>query len=363
MRQHFNHLLTSAIDWLFRRRSRGLVLARTGAFILALLLAGFVFSVSIPTPNGPAALTLDTNAATPALITYGAFLLAFALIGIGLALEWADHKRLARKKVIVIETRGLRANLGTPLAAAVPKSFEGARDQLLVNLLQSDGDVLNPAKALDKIVSLPSDLERRLQGLDRNDLTVVYGGLASVPFTFLTGVLLDDETPISIMDWDRNRFTWRILDAADDGKRFSRHGLDAIPDGAANVVLAVSVSYGADLPGIKTTLPGMPIVELRLGDGMPDSHWSEEKQAALARQFLECVISLSNLNVSQIHLVLAAPNSIVVRLGRSYDRRNLPSLIVYQYERGRTPPYPWGVQMPVAGHDKPSVVSVSATEN
>jgi hypothetical protein len=229
MTRHIDHFLTSAINWIFRRRSRGLVLVRTGGLILTLLLAGFVFSVSIPTPNGSAALTFDTNATTPATITYGAFLLACALIASGLAMERADFKRLARKKVIVIEARGLRASPGTPLAAAVPDSVEGARDQLLLNLVQSDGDILSPGRVLDKIVSLPADLERRMQGLDREDLAVFYGGIAPVPFTFLTGVLLDDEAPITLMDWDRGLSAWRMLDAVSDSSGMALTRLLTMP--------------------------------------------------------------------------------------------------------------------------------------
>jgi len=34
---------------------------------------------------------------------------------------------------------------------------------------------------------------------------------------------------------------------------------------------------------------------------------------------------------------LAAPNSVVFRLGRSYDKRNLPPVVVYQFENGSLP--------------------------
>lgn len=44
------------------------------------------------------------------------------------------------------------------------------------------------------------------------------------------------------------------------------------------------------------------------------------------------------------------------RFGRIYDKRNLPAVIAYQYERGETPPYPWGVKMPVSGAQEPELI-------
>ena len=71
---------------------------------------------------------------------------------------------------------------------------------MLVDLRQrvKDGEIVAPEAALEDLVSLPADLKRRENGYDRRDLTLVYGGLTPVPFTFLTGVLIDDEgTPLS----------------------------------------------------------------------------------------------------------------------------------------------------------------------
>jgi len=46
-------------------------------------------------------------------------------------------------------------------------------------------------------------------------------------------------------------------------------------------------------------------------------------------------------------------------LGRRYDRRNLPNLFVYQYERSRSIKYPWSVRIPVIGQ-APEIVHTTA---
>lgn len=174
--------------------------------------------------------------------------------------------------------------------------------------------------------------------------------------SFIPPYSLDDEGPIVVMDWDRHLNEWRILDGEDDKKRFSVEGMGGIAGDATEVILAVSVSYGVDLNGIARKFRDLPLVQMSLEAGSPSSHWSEDKQIALGQQFLDTVISIGNIGVRRIHLFLAAPSSVTFRFGRLYDKRNLPEVIVYQYERELVPPFPWGIRMPVSGNSKPEVV-------
>lgn len=315
-------------------------------------------SVSIPTQHGPFSIRFDSEGGTPMLISYGLFALAIGLCIFGFIWFRADERRLARKKVIVVEARGLRDMSGTPLHEAVPEKLEGRRDPVLVDLRQrvKDGVIVDPRAAIDRLVSLPTDLERRESGLDRRDITYVYGGLVPVPLTFLTGVLMDDEGSVVVMDWDRHAENWRTLDGDDDGQRFSVTGIDTVPAGATDVALTVSVSYGVDLAGVRQKVGGIPVVEMALASGSPDCHWSEGKQKALGQQFLDTAIVLGNQGVKRVHLFLAAQNSVVFRFGRLYDKRNLPEIIAYQYQREETPPYPWGIRMPVCGVERPELI-------
>jgi len=363
MKGHFHYFIRSAIDWLFRRRSPALLVMRTGLGCLALAFgAGWVFDVSLPFREGQFYLSLNTDGGSPMAIVYAIVFLGIILIVVGLTWEMAryrsDQRRLARKKVIVIEARGLRDTSGTPLHEAVPEKLEGHRDQMLVDLRQrvKDGMIIDPSAAVERLVSLPTDLERREKGLDRRDITLVYGGLAPVPLTFLTGILIDDEGSVVVMDWDRHAGNWRVLNGDDDGNRFKIIGLDAVHVGSGDVALAVSVSYGVDLDGVRRKAGDMPLVQLELENGSPDCHWSEEKQKALGKQFLDTMITLSNLCVTRVHIFLAAQNSVVFRFGRLYDKRNLPDVIVYQYQREETPPYPWAIRMPVSGVARPEIL-------
>ena len=364
MKKLCRHFLRSLIDWVFRRRSPALFTMRAGLVCTTLAFgAGWVLDVSIPIQGGQIDISLDSAGGAPIFWLYATAIVGLVLLISGFCWEFyryrVERRRLDRKKVVVIEARGLRDTSGTPLIEAIPASLEGYRDPFPVDMRQGikDGEIVEPEAVLRELISLPTDLKRRENGFDRRDLTLVYGGLAPVPFTFLTGVLIDDENTIIILDWDRHLENWRELEDSDDGKRFICSGLDCIPEDAREVALAVSVSYRVNTDDVRAKVGEIPVVVLELEGGSPDCHWSEDKQRALGKQFLETIIGLGNRRVERIHLFLAAQNSIVFRFGRLYDKRNLPKVVVYQYQRSIAPPYPWGILMPVCGIDQPMLLN------
>ncbi len=346
------YVARSWADWTFRQRKPGIILVNCAVALLALLLAGVVFKADTKWGR----VSFSTAAETPNWLLIAAFAVVVILLLVGLYLTLQDVRTMNRKRVFVVELRGLRDMSGCPLAKEVSSRIVGRREQVLVNLRQGqDGAITNPQAALRKVMALPTDLASREAGHDRDDFTYVFGGLASVPLTLLAGVLTDDECAVTLMDWNRHRNCWSELNESDDGKRFVETGLNAVSAGAAEVVMAVTVSYQVDLNRVAQKVPGMPLVELRLDGAGTDAHWSEVKQIALGKQFLDTLIDLQNRGVATVHLFLAAPSSMVLRLGRLYDIRNLPALIVYQFEPNG-PPFPWGVKMPVQGNPDAQIV-------
>lgn len=268
-----------------------------------------------------------------------------------------DRKDRSRHLVLTIEQRGLRDTADTPLLDAIPQSIKGRRQPLVVDIRDriKDGVVTDPEAALERVVGLPRLIESYKNGKDPSDIVVVYGGLSPVPFTFLAGVLLDDESQIVTLDWDRASEAWRQLNSEDDGDSFKVAGIEQIPPGTTEVAVAVSVSYLVDPEAVSRSLPSSPIVELKLPRRSPDNHWSEAKQQRLMMEFLTNMIRLADSGVKTIHLFLAAQNSVVFRLGRVYDKRNLPRVLVYQYQKGRKVEHPWSIEMPVQDVEKAAI--------
>ena len=107
---------------------------------------------------------------------------------------------------------------------------------------------------------------------------------------------------------------------------------------------------------VRLVEPTAPIVRMDLQDRSTASHWSDAKQHRLAQQFLDTVMALSRQGVTEIALFLAAPASLSLRLGTVYDRRNLPHVVVNQFEQADPVKFPWAVRMPVAGLIAPELV-------
>lgn len=345
-----NFFWRSLIEYVFRRRSVGAALIKAGIPLYGVVLFSLTIGVTIPTRAGPLIFSWDTSGGSAAL-SWGVFIVATAIVLTGLVLIIRDVRRENREKVIVIEARGLRDWQGEPLEKAVPISLKGRRDAMIVDVRQGlvDGQIIKPERAIQKLSGLPDDIARHTQGLDRADISFVVGGLAPVPLLFLLGVIVDDEHNALFMDWDRDSRIWRPLDDKDDHKEFDITGLSAVASGSKRVALCVSASYDVLDADVRLVEPTAPIVRMDLQDRSTASHWSEEKQQRLARQFREAAMELARQGVNEISLFLAAPASLSLRFGTVYDKRNLPSVLVNQFERADPKKFPWAIRMPVAG--------------
>lgn len=352
------YVVRRLVDWFTRVRSPFAYMLTSGVFLIGLIFLGINFSLIVPTHKGPFFFSFDSGSTIPPPIVWSTFVVAVVLLLFGAIGAYLEFRRSSRKRVFVIEVRGLRDWNGTSLEKAIPSHLQGQRELVVIDLRQrvEDGVIVDPEAAMNRIAEIRSQIETREHGRERSDLSYVYGGIAPVPLTFLAGVCLDDESLITILDWDRNELCWRELDEQDDGQRFKVTGTEKNRSFNPKVTVAISASYKVDIAGALKRTGDADFVHLELEEASFSSHWSQEKQSKLSSQFLEVMKYLQDRGVKEIDLFLAGPNSLVLRFGMAYDKRNLPALTVYQYDRGATPPFTWGIQMPVAGKTRPNVV-------
>lgn len=357
------YVFKKAVDFIFRRRTVWSHFLRVGLILVAVSVgAGFLLDIKVVDGTRQLSLAFDTAGGTPAIMTAIAFSLGIIMILLGAGGGVYDHRCEARangrKKVIVVEQRGLKVTPDAPLDKAVPCSIKGGRISILHDLRQrvANDYIVDPQTAFDKVITLPQTIQQHFAGQNGADISIVYGGISPVPLTFLTGFLLDDEAPATLLDWDRDTKRWRELDGTDDGDRFQVSGLDTVPEHAPEVILAVSASYKVDMSAVHKSKGDLPLVHLDLPQGSTSSNWSETKQQALARTFRETLERLEGLHVGHVHLFITAPNSLVFRFGQTYDKRLLPPATIYQYERSEDPPHPWGVTVPTHGMTAPVLV-------
>ncbi len=330
---------------------------KSGVAVLLAVAGGWVLTGTVSFYDEALAIRLGESDLPKTLLNL-LVIVGSGLVVSGVGLLWRDERRSLSRQVTVVEVRGLRDVVTDSLEIAVRKVLRGQVIPLSIDLRQGllDGEIVDPAASLIQLEVLPVQLAQRKSTASSGESVVVYGGLAPVPMTFLTGMLIDDEGSVIVFDWDRHRGRWRLLDAADDDQRFERKGMESIADGTAEVALAVSVSYRVRVDVVKGKVPGLPVVELSLPEVSSDRHWSEGKQIALGTQFFETAKALAGLGVERIHLFLGAPNSMVFKFGQLYDRRTLRALVVYQYDQRDASSYPWAVAMPASGQTRGELV-------
>jgi hypothetical protein len=344
VRDFINQFCTTAPEQIAFGASAALLTVSLSSLVLQSLTG------SVDWLSGPSAYFLSTVIGASAISVMISLWLAFRKYGRHAAASERDT-------VLVVEGRGLGGINGVQLVDAVPAKIAGAQKGYLLDVrLHADGTDVIPEKLVQAVAEMQSWVQEEVGRQDRGGVKIVYGGITAVPLTFLTGVLLDDEGRIIVMDWDRDEESWRTLDQDDDGLRFEVSGMDGLAPGAREVILAVAVSYPIMEQDLRSTFE-LPMIRMTLPN-LDSSHWSKRKQIGLAQQFVGTAKALGGRGVDRIHLVLAAQNSVVFTFGRRYDTRNLPEIVVYQYERHQTVRYPWGVQMP-SPTSKPTIMRKS----
>lgn len=339
-----HYSIKTAVDWIFRVKTFPSILIKSGLLLITLSVGGWIkfrIETSFLTFN-------FSDADTPEIILW----LGLLSLVIGLALGMKNYLyEINHKKTIVIEQRGLKFAPDTRLKEATCKKQMGKIEDIDCDIRQrmDNGIIQDPEAALQYINNIPIDLLTKSNNTNSENLKIIYGGLMAVPFTFLTGMLLDDESDkIEVMDWDRHAKIWRELDANDDQERFTITGLDNLQN-SKEAILAVSASYTVDFNSVKATLGSLPIVHLELPTGGSECHWSKQKQVQLCKAFSDTLMKLKSSGLTQLHLFIAAPNSLCFNLGRHYDTRIFPDAKIYQYEQSLAPPFPWSIELPTHG--------------
>lgn len=348
--QLFHTVITRLLEWFTRPRSVGIALLKYGT-ALVVATAGTDYAIQFARQSkedGGWSFSLGTGQGIPFWLTLLFAGTGLVLVAVGVTFLVADYRRESRRRLVVIELRGLHASPDSPAVEKVVPAFRGNRHHLLIDFRPQglEGRV-DPAYLLERVSSMRTALHTLVDGADKRDVQVAIGGLAAVPALFLAGMLIDDESHAHLYDWDRSAKCWRTLDGADDSVRFlPPEGVP--PAGAAQeVILVVEASYAVNQADVTASFASsLPVVRLRVETPLADRFWSEQKQAALAAQFRDAVQQLSGAGVRRLHMVVAAPASLSIRLGMCYDRRLLPDVVVYQFEKGLSKPYPWGLQMP-----------------
>lgn len=306
-----------------------------GAFGINVL--GFVAEGTISSPETPASWGLALLCLSVTLVIGGAAWLFHT--------DHQQRKRDAeendRKIVLVVQVDAYNEVIPPSLSSAVPEDIKGRRIPVLIQKREALVAGNSLQESVDEVMHTKRQLLQNAGGRDLNDINVCAGGLAPVPLLFLLGNVLEDDRPIHWADWERNEKRWA----------WSHEGAPVQPWGlpkpsfmsSSEVVLKSGITYPIADKDITQAFSNLPVVKWEPTDRLFQKIIDEQSCRAICDEFKALMHLLLAHGVKRIHFLLACSSALTMRLGSVLDPRNMPEVIVYQYERNSELVYTWGI--------------------
>ena len=166
-----------------RNRPPGLALVKCGVVMMGLVVSAWAATISVSLDGKELGFRLGGEGDLPMPLLISAIATGLGLMVGGIWWCWWDVRQTSRRRVIVVEVRGLRDRGGSPLADGVPRELKGQRVPVLIDLRQgADGVVLQPRAALEKLAGLSIQLTQLQGGTGRDDDGLRWAGLSAIHF-------------------------------------------------------------------------------------------------------------------------------------------------------------------------------------
>jgi hypothetical protein len=207
------------------------------------------------------------------------------------------------------------------------------------------------------ILNVQETISQMSRGHNPKDVEIYAGELAPVPFLFLLGNALEDERPIHWVEYDRieNKWAW-----SHEGAHVDIWGYQLPNTMPSNeVVIKAGITYPIAEHDTAKAFHNLPVVVWEPLNKLLQKVIDEESCIQIAKEFKALVMELHTLGISKIHLLLACSSALTMRLGSVIDPRNMPLVIVYQYERTNPLIYPWGIGVETMNGVKTPILEVT----
>jgi hypothetical protein len=212
-------------------------------------------------------------------------------------------------------------------------------------------------KVASTILNVQETINQMSRGHNPKDVEIYAGELAPVPFLFLLGNALEDERPIHWVEYDRieNKWAW-----SHEGAHVDIWGYQLPNTMPSNeVVIKAGITYPIAEHDTAKAFHNLPVVVWEPLNKLLQKVIDEESCIQIAKEFKALVMELHTLGISKIHLLLACSSALTMRLGSVIDPRNMPLVIVYQYERTNPLIYPWGIGVETMNGVKTPILEVT----
>lgn len=277
------------------------------------------------------------------------FGLAVCLIVVGLVWVFLADKRqrkreaeeINRKVVLVVQIDAYNEVIPSSLVKSVPDNIIGQRLNILI---QKHEAIIKGAclrETVEDLMHIKRQLLQNAGGRNLEDISICVGGLAPVPLLFIVGNIIEDDRPVYWGDWDRIKSEWVWSCQGRFVQAWGVPNLDCVC--AEEIVLRSGITYPISEKDAAQAFHGMPMVTWEPKDKIFQVIIDEVSCQNICNDFKVLLHTLLGKGVKRINFLLAASSALAMRLGSSLDPRNMPEVIVYQFERNNEIVYPWGL--------------------
>lgn len=330
-------------------RNPGTAAISAGIFILALLLsANYAAKIGVNLAWLKVDATASTQSTPPA---WESALLGLAMLLIVSGAAWLfycahrqnnrDDEEIERKVVLCVQFDAYNEVIPALLTAEVPTEIKGKRIQILLHKRDALVGGHGIQDVADEVMYIKKSLLQHAVGLNLSEISVCAGGMAPVPFLFMLGNVLEDDRQISWAEWERKRGKWLWSRDGISVPTWSIPSLDAIQ--TSDVVLRSSITYPIAAGDVSKAFPNHDVVVWEPKENLFQVVFDEASCTAICDEFKKLLRQLSSKGVKRVHFLLACSTALTMRLGSVLDPRNMPDVIVYQYEKSSDLVYIWGL--------------------
>lgn len=269
---------------------------------------------------------------------------------LGFALQAFQIYKDSHKRAFIFQHFGISDGKNFNIAQARP-----IRDKLgLPEIYTIDahkyyenGCLKEPQKALDTTLSIEGILKSKAR-IENDNAKYYYGGIAQVPLTFVAGTLFESTSKVEVYDWNREQEKTYLIDSGGESLKFAVEEPDSIS--GDKIVIEVALSYPIDHNNTVDAIGDLPTIRIQAENLERDNTSTKEAQESVYKKFHQLLDEYSSKSINEIHVFVAAQNSMVFQLGRQLSKRVHKTVVIWQFESQNRHPNPWGISISNDGY-------------
>lgn len=270
---------------------------------------------------------------------------------LGFALQAFQIYKDSHKRAFIFQHFGISDGKTFNIAQARPiRDKLGLPEVYTIDSHQyyENGCLKYPQKALDTTLSIEGILKSKAR-VENDNAKYYYGGIAQVPLTFVAGTLFENTSKVEVYDWNREQEKTYLIDSGGESLKFAVDEPQSVQGNS--IAIEIALTYPINHKNTIDAVGDLPTIKIQAENLERDNTSTKEAQESVYKEFHLLLDKYSSNGVNEIHIFVAAQNSMVFQLGRQISKRVHKKIIIWQYEAQSEPPNPWGISITNDGYE------------